>query len=92
LTLGETVDATVVVVLGDLCVLAALIHHISHVPTNNGRAGCVGCGDLPDTGAAGSAGSAHGRGGGGSSSRHFELWRVGLRDQSILKRKKREKK
>jgi hypothetical protein len=92
LALSETVDAAVVVVLGDLRVLAALIHHISHVPTDNGRTGCVGRGDLPDTAAAGSAGRAHGRGGGGSSSRHFELWRVGLRDESILKRKKREKK
>lgn len=73
LALGETVDAAVIVVLGNLRVLAAIIHHIGHVPTNDGRAGCIGCGDLPDAATAGSAGGAHGRGGRGGSSRHFEL-------------------
>lgn len=70
LALGETVDTAVVVVLGDLCVLAAIIHHIGHVPTNNGRTGGICCGNLPDTATAGSAGCAHGRGG-RSSGRHF---------------------
>lgn len=67
LALGETVDAAVIVVLGNLGFLAASIHHIGHVPTNNSRTGCIGRGDLPDA-AATSSGCAHGRGGSG---RHF---------------------
>lgn len=74
LALGETVDAAVVVVLGDLRVLATIIHHIGDVPTNNGRTGCICRGNFPNTATAGSAGCAHGRGSGGSSGRHFELW------------------
>lgn len=74
LALGETVDAAVVVVLGDFRILAAIIHHIGNVPTNNSRTGCICCRDFPNTATAGSAGCAHGRGGGGSSGRHFELW------------------
>lgn len=37
LALREAVDAAVVVVLGDLRVLAAFIHHIGHISADDGR-------------------------------------------------------
>lgn len=67
LALRETVDGTVVVVLVNRRVFAALVQGIGDIATNDGSAGGVGGWDLPDAAAAGCAGCADG----GGSGRHF---------------------
>ena len=67
LALRETVDGTVVVVLVNRRLFAALVQGIGDIAANDGSAGGVGGWDLPDAAAAGCAGCADG----GGSGRHF---------------------
>ena len=69
LSLGETVDPAVIVVLVGRRVPAAPYHSMGDVTANNGGAGRICCRNLSDAAAAGSAGCADGGGCGG----HF-VW------------------